>query len=188
MQMKSEALVPSYISQKGNSLVLNAVALLSGLLLLTLLAKISIPLPFSPVPITGQTFGVALIALLWGAGRASAILALYIAAGASGVPVFAPGTSGLVWGPTMGYLAGMLLASIVVGRLSDRGWAKSFSKAFFSCLVGSLCIFSMGILVLSRFVPSEALLAAGFFPFIVGYLIKNLLAASLVSSLNKGLN
>ena len=155
-----------------------------GAAFLAALAQIAIPLPFTPVPITGQTFGVALMSLLWGRKWGFSSVALYVAVGAAGLPVFAQAASGLKL-MTSGYLVGMCLSSVVIGTLADMGWAKSFGKAFAACVLGSLCVFSCGLFVLSNFVPKGLLLAQGLLPFIPGDIIKSSLAAFIVSRLRK---
>lgn len=182
--MRSQAFIPQVLATRGNTLLQNAFAFVSGTALLILLAQLSFRLPFTPVPITGQTFGVALIALLWGASRSSAIFTSYLLVGAAGFPVFSLGRP-LMWGPTVGYLAGMLLASLIVGRLADRGWTRGFGRALLAAYCGSFCVFGLGLLGLSFFIPAKALLAAGLLPFLAGDLIKNSLAALIASKLRK---
>lgn len=177
--MKSQALVPIALSHTGNKILSEALSLICGVVLLSLLAQITIPLPWTPVPITGQTFGVALVALSWGRKRALSIFIAYLAVGAIGLPVFALGKSGLAIGPTFGYLVGMMIASFVVGTLADLGFTKSFWRSLLAAYLGSLCIFTCGLIGLSLFVPSEALLMAGLIPFLPGDIIKNSLAAFL---------
>ncbi len=184
-QVQSQAVVPFLINGHQRSLWLNVTAVIGGSLLLALLAQVSFILPFTPVPITGQTFGVAVLALCWGRKRALASFALYLSEGAMGLPFFALGKSGLLLGPTFGYLIGMLLASGVVGHLADKGYARTIKSAFACCLVGSFIIFSCGLLGLSFFVPAKALLVTGFLPFIPGDLIKSFAAASLASTVSK---
>ena len=115
--------------------------LVLGVFALTALAQIKFYLPLSPVPVTGQTFGVALLSLILGRKLAVGSVASYIALGFSGAPIFAGFQVGLL-GPTVGYLAGMLVASFVVGGLSDRGFNKSFSKALTATYAGSACVFT----------------------------------------------
>lgn len=158
-----------------------------GIATLVLLARISITLPFTPVPITGQTFGVASIALLWGRNRGAAIVLSYLIFGAIGLPFFAAGASGFLLGPTSGYLIGMLLSSLLVGSLADRGWSQSFQKAWLAATLGSVLVFFCGLMVLSRFVPKEALLISGFYPFIIGDGLKNILAAIMASNITQKL-
>lgn len=160
----------------------NATSLILGLAVLALCAHIAIPLSFTPVPITGQTFGVALIALLWGRNRGVSIVATYLALGFVGAPVLA--TAGKL-GATSGYLGGMLLASIVMGSLADAGWTKSWKRTWLAAFFGSLITFTCGLLVLSAFVPDGTLFAAGFWPFIPGDIVKTLTVATLVTGVAK---
>lgn len=160
------------------------IALLSaGVVLLSALAQISIPLPWTPVPITGQTFGVAVLSLGLGRRLGFASVVTYVFLGGLGAPIFANGKFGLSLGPTLGYLVGMMLASLVMGSLSDRAWNRSFWKCYLACILGSVCTFGLGLFGLSFFVPKASLLSAGLWPFLPGDLIKSLLASGLVSSL-----
>ncbi|MES2801016.1 MAG: biotin transporter BioY [Bdellovibrionota bacterium] len=162
------------VSQSNVAIVSCAVVVLS------LLAQVSIPIPFTPVPITGQTFAVSFIALMLGRKRGVAAVLAYLCIGAAGLPVFASGKSG-IGGATTGYLIGMLLGAWLMGTLSDRGWTKSFRKTLLATYAGSFCVFSCGLLVLSLFIPLEGLLVAGLYPFLLGDLLKNILAAMLVT-------
>ena len=101
--MKSHAFVAEKLEKRGNSLVENLAVVTGGVILLALLAQVAIPLPFTPVPITGQTFAVAFISLVWGAKRGGAVVFAYLLVGAAGLPVFANAQSGLAVGPTMGF-------------------------------------------------------------------------------------
>ncbi len=166
----------------------NILICLGGVVFLSLLAQIAIPLPFTPVPITGQTFGVTLLALTLGRNRSISTLVTYLLAGAAGLPVFAQAQSGLVLGPTMGYLIGMLLASVVMGTLADRGWTSSLKKSFAAAFMGSALVFSCGLAVLAFYVPANMLLMAGLVPFLPGLIIKDSLAALIAHRLNKKLN
>lgn len=177
---KSQALVSRYVAAHGNSTLTNVAVVGCAVVVLSLLAQVSIPLPFTPVPITGQTFAVSFIALMLGRTRGVAAVLTYLFVGAVGLPVFAAGKSGL-GGPTTGYLIGMLIGAWLMGTLSDRGGTKSFRKALLASYVGSVCVFSCGLLVLSLFIPREGLLVAGFYPFIFGDFLKNILASMLVT-------
>lgn len=178
---EAKAFVPNFLSARGNSAIENIIAVLMGVAMIALLAQIAIPLPFTPVPITGQTFGVTLLALLYGRNRGLITVLLYLAAGAIGLPVFAKLKAGLLWGPTIGYLIGMPIAALVVGHLSDRGYSRKFLTAWASAAAGSVCIFTCGLLVLSQFVPSGQVFQLGFLPFLPGDLIKGSLAAWVAS-------
>lgn len=181
---KSQALVSRFVVSRGNQLTDNLAAVTCGVVVLSLLAQVSIPLPWTPVPITGQTFGVALIALMWGFKRGFASVLSYLLLGASGLPIFAAGKAG-IGGPTTGYLFGMLAGALVMGTFSDRGYTKSFRKALFASYLGSVCVFFFGLVGLSFFIPREALLTAGLYPFLFGDLLKNTLAALLVTQSEK---
>lgn len=181
--MTSQALVPQLVSQfndsttRTRSLVTEIASLAMGVVLISLLAQIAIPLPWTPVPITGQTLGVGLVALSWGARRGVAIMLVYLLIGSLGAPVFTMGKSGFLLGPTMGYLLGMLLASAATGYLADRGYTRGFWTSLLAAYAGSVCTLGLGVAVLSFYVPTEQLLMAGLIPFLPGDLIKNTLAA-----------
>ncbi len=156
-------------------------------LLLVACAYISINLPFSPVPITGQTFGVLLIAMALGRVRGAAVVAAYLLEGAAGLPVFAGGKAGAAWllGPTGGYLIGFLAAAFVAGYLADRGWDKSYVRSVASMTIGTGIIFVCGLAWLTRFVPDSAILTTGLVPFLPGAAIKIGLAAVILPSVWK---
>lgn len=184
---KSLATIPQWIlrPESASRTQKEVAAFAGGVLSLALLAQIQFPLPWTPVPITGQTFGVALISLLFGRHRAFSIVASYLILGGIGLPFFATAANfGLNLSPTLGYLIGMGFSSLIVGELSDRGWSQNFYSAFFAAQIGSLAVFTCGLTVLSMFVPGAALLTAGLWPFIPGDIIKNLIAARLATRLN----
>jgi biotin transport system substrate-specific component len=180
---QSRAFIPQSITKFPNKAISLAGSIIIGVTMMSLLAQLKIALPWTPVPITGQTFGVSLLALLWGSRLSLITFATYLGLGFLGAPIFASGISGLLIGPTFGYLIGMLFASWAVGKLSDIGWSRNFLKAIGACYVGSFITFTCGVIGLSFFVPSEKLLIAGVIPFLPGDLIKNLLAAITVSKL-----
>lgn len=157
------------------------VTVLLGVVALSALAQINIRLPFTPVPITGQTFGVTLIALLYGRKLGTATVASYLGLGALGLPIFANAAAGFAMGPTIGYLFGMLVSSAVIGTLADHGATRSAFRAFAAGIAGSLFTFAFGVGVLSFFIPREALLTAGVLPFIAGDVIKCALAAMIAT-------
>lgn len=157
-----------------------ALLVLGGTLLLALSAQVAVPLPFSPVPVTGQTFAVLLVGAALGARLGAATVLLYLAEGAAGLPVFAPGpTVGIarLAGPTGGYLAGFVLAAFVVGLLAERGWDRRIPTAIAAMLAGEAVIYAVALPLLARFVPAERLLDAGLWPFVAGDLYKLALAA-----------
>lgn len=181
----SRAFIPTIITVFPNKVLTTAASIILGVGMLSLLAQLKIVLPWTPVPITGQTFGVALLALLWGSRLSFATFASYLGLGFLGAPIFAGGLSGVLIGPTFGYLVGMLIASWVVGKLSDRGWGKDFKTALFACYLGSAIIFSCGVSGLAFFIPVNKLFVAGVLPFLLGDLVKNTIAAFTISRLEK---
>ncbi|MCJ8275299.1 MAG: biotin transporter BioY [Bdellovibrionales bacterium] len=178
--MQSQALVNRVLVDLGSTKLNSFLSYVGGVIALALLAQVAIPLPWTPVPITGQTFGVTLIALLFGQKRAFSIVSTYIVLGTFSVPVFA-----LAGASSYGYLFGMLLASAVVGHFADKGWTRSFIKSYFAGLIGSCLVFSCGLFWLSYFVPTETLLTAGLIPFLPGDLIKTVSAAFIASRLSR---
>ena len=137
-------------------------------------AQLSIVLPFSPVPITGQTIIVLLIGVLLGKKRAAAAVGLYLAQGAAGLPVFAGGKSGfaVLFGPTGGYLFGFLAAAYVVGCLTELRYDRSILYTAISLLIGNTIIYAFGLIWLVRFVGESQVLSIGLYPFILGDIIK----------------
>jgi biotin transport system substrate-specific component len=181
----SQTFISSLISQSASHGILKKLgAFVFGYALLVGTAQISIVLPFTPVPITGQTFGVTLLALLWGRKLGLGIVATYLVSGFLGAPVFATALSG-IWGPTLGYLLGMFLSAALVGELADRGWSRSFPRALIAGFLGSLCVYTLGLTVLIFFAPLSSVFALGMLPFIPGDIIKTTLAAGIASQMNR---
>ncbi|HAH07940.1 MAG TPA: biotin transporter BioY [Elusimicrobia bacterium] len=164
-----QAGVPARIAQ---ALAMSVVA--------ALCAQIEVPLPFTPVPLTGQTAAVLFAGALLGSRWGAASMALYLLEGSAGLPVFAGGGAGFLHlaGPTGGYLLSFPLAAWATGRLAERGWGRSFWSAALMMLLGSVILFSVGLLGLARFVPADRLLALGLWPFVPGDLVKIGLSAS----------
>lgn len=179
------AVIPQLVLKSRSQIQVKAMAVVGGALALALLAQISIPLPWTPVRITGQTFGVALMALLWGRRLGVATFATYVLFGALGAPVFSSGNSLFQLGATAGYLVGMGFSAWFVGTLADRGWTRSFPRAFLAASAGSCLVFSFGLMGLAFFVPLEGLLWAGLVPFLPGDILKNLMAAGIASQLSR---
>ena len=158
----------------------DALLVVGASLVTALAAQIAVPLPWTPVPITGQTFAVVLSGAVLGARRGSLAQLVYLAEGAAGLPVFAGGAAGLVklLGPTGGYLLAFPIAAGLVGALCERGWDRRYLTMLLAMLLGSAVIFALGLVMLARFVPGAALLAQGLLPFVPGDLIKSALAAA----------
>lgn len=156
-----------------------ALLIVSGSIFIALMAQVSIPLPFTPVPITGQTFAVLLVGALLGPWRGALTVGLYLVEGGLGLPVFAGGSGGLarILGPTGGYLLGFVAAAWVVGYLCRRGWDRRIPTAAIAMLAGNIVIYLFGLPWLARFVGPDPVLTYGLYPFIPGDLIKIFLAA-----------
>jgi len=159
----------------------NTLLVVAASLVTAAAAQVEIRLPWTPVPITGQTFAVLLSGAVLGARRAFVAQVLYLAEGASGLPFFSGGAAGVakLMGPTGGYLAGFPFAAALTGFLAERAWDRKPLTMFLTMLAGSGLIFGLGLAQLSRFVPASSLLASGLLPFIPGDLVKAALAAAL---------
>ncbi|HEV7641439.1 MAG TPA: biotin transporter BioY [Gaiellaceae bacterium] len=162
----------------------DVVLALGGAALIALAAQISISLPFTPVPITGQTFAVATTAAALGLRTGAAASILYVAAGLVGLPVYADASSGwhAVSGATGGYLIGFIVCALLVGWCGDRGWTSSFSSTVGAILLGETVIYVCGLLWLrhSLHTPLDKTLEYGLYPFVVGDLIKVYAAAAVL--------
>ena len=156
-----------------------------------LLAQVRVPLPWSPVPITGQTFAVLLAGVLLGKYWGGISLGMYAGLGAAGLPWFSGGGSGLGYlaGPTGGYLTGFILAALFVGHLTDtylrsRSFVSMLAIMLFANFV---LVYGMGLLQLGLWVnlvkgqPTSfaTLLGMGAVPFIAGDITKAVLAAAI---------
>lgn len=153
-----------------------------GSVLIALCAQVEVPLPFTPVPISGSTLGVLYAGALLGPSRGAAAVLLYLAEGSLGLPFFSGGAAGLahVFGPTGGYLAGFLPAAYVTGLLARRGWDRKPWTALAMMLAGSAVLFAFGLAGLARFLPADQLLAKGLLPFLPGDLLKSSISAGLL--------
>jgi biotin transport system substrate-specific component len=151
-----------------------------GALFVAILAQVKAPLPFTPVPLTGQTFAVLLVAAALGSKRGAASMAFYIVLGAFGLPVFAGGAAGLAYlgGATLGYLVGFVIAAYVIGLLAERGLERSIRTSILPFLVGTVIIYTCGIAWLTVILGSFGkAVAGGLLPFMVGDIIKLIAAA-----------
>lgn len=159
------------------------VALVVGFSLLTALsAQVVIPLPFTPVPITGQTFAVLLTGALLGSRLGALAMIAYLIEGAAGLPFFRGGNGGAAYlflTPTAGYLFSYPLAAFLTGWLAERGWDKKLWTAAAAMAFGSLVILAAGWSWLALALHDGALaFRQGVAPFIIGDAIKIALAAS----------
>lgn len=160
-----------------------ALALIVGFSLLTALcAQIRIPLGFTPVPITGQTFAVLLSGAVLGSRMGAASQLLYVVMGAAGLPFYAGGNGGweAATGATMGYLIGFIAAAYAVGYLAEQRQDRRFATSVGAFLTGNLVIYALGVPWL-MYTQSWSLIdgvGKGLAPFIIGDTIKILLAAA----------
>lgn len=157
--------------------------ILGGSLFVALCAKITIYLPFSPVPITGQTLAVLMVGALLGSRRGAACLLTYLAEGVAGLPIFAVGeTSGLarLMGPTGGYLVGFVVAAYLTGLLAERGWDRRVGTTILAMLIGNSTLYVFGLRWLAVFVGIQRALPLGLYPFVPGDLLKLAIAAMLL--------
>lgn len=145
-------------------------------LLTGLLAQIEIPLPFTPVPLTGQTFAVLLSGAVLGLRRGFASQALYLAAGAAGMPVFAGGASTIfhLLGPTGGFLWSFPFAAALIGWLVELGASRRGWKLALALIAADVLVLLSGALWLSGFFgfPFRQAVLLGFYPFLIGDVLK----------------
>ncbi|MFJ4618123.1 biotin transporter BioY [Streptomyces sp. NPDC088812] len=163
------------------SRVRDVALVLGGAALTGLAAQIAVPVPGSPVPVTGQTFAALLVGTTLGARRGLLSLALYAVAGVVGVPWFADGASG-AGAVSFGYVLGMILASTVVGALARRGADRSMWRMAGTMLVGEAIIYAVGVpyLAYAADLSASAAIAAGLTPFLIGDALKAALAMGLL--------
>ena len=181
---------------KASALTMDVMLVVTASLFVAGMAQLFIKLPITPVPITGQTLAVLLVGGALGAKRAGASLALYLGWIAIGLPFAAEGNSGLemlkVSTASGGYLWGFVIAGVLVGWLADRGWDRDLGRAIAAMFLGMVVIYVMGVAWLSAAIDapvaatSEGLRAAigcgsglecGFTPFVIGDLLKLMIAA-----------
>jgi len=164
---------------------------ISASLFVTLCAKITLPLPFTPVPLTLQNFAVILVGLLLGSRRGFAALALYLAEGASGLPVFNPlGPGGIaqILGPTGGFLMAYPFVAFVAGWIYERT-SRRFAWAALACLVAEFFLFAGGLGWLYALTHSvSAAIKLGLYWFVFAEVIKITMAAEIANRWNRRLS
>ena len=152
-----------------------------GAAVVGLLAQIDWQVPGWPVPFTGQTLGVLLVAAAAGSARGALAMALYGGAGIAGLPWLAGGAHG--WPQfTFGYLVGFIAAAALVGALAERGWTSSGVRTIGTMLLGTVVIYAFGVpwLAWAMHAPAGKAIAAGMTPFLVTDVLKVLAAAALL--------
>ena len=157
-----------------------ALFVVGGIAFIAAMAQVSVPVPGSPVPVTGQTLAVLLVGTTYGARLGLTTFAAYLFAGIAGAPIFAPSATSAnhgidrVMSATGGYLVGMLVASLLLGYLADRKADQKFLTSYPALLLGEVVIFGFGLTWLhnSLDLSWSATIAAGFTPFIIGEILK----------------
>ncbi len=179
----AEVAVPLTWRRTGwTRLLLDAVLIVTGTALMALSARLTVYLPFTPVPVTAQTLAVLLLGATLGARRGALAMVLYLAEGAAGMPVFSAGGCCAAWltGPTAGYLWSYPLAAFLVGSMAERGWDRRPLRAGLAMLAGNALIYVVGLPWLAMFVGRGRILEAGLLPFIPGDVVKIVIAAALL--------
>jgi biotin transport system substrate-specific component len=151
-------------------------------LLIGLAAQVAVPLPFTPVPLTVQTLAVLATGALLGRTRGLLAVALYVAEGCAGLPVFSGGRAGIahLLGPTGGYLAGFLAAAWLAGMFAESGWDRRWITAFAALVIADAAVFVPGVLWLGAFTGYSRVLILGALPFAAADLVKAALCAALL--------
>lgn len=177
-------------SDRPQRWLLESALVVVGILAIAASAQVRMPLPFSPVPLTGQTLAVLLVGATYGSGRGALTTALYLLLGIGGAPIFAGGTAGAVHllGPTGGYLVGFLAATVLMGWLSERGWDRQFKSAWPLFLLGHTVVFMFGVCWLAMQTNWITALKLGYLPFIPGEILKTLTAGNLLPLAHRFLN
>lgn len=174
---------------RSQSISRNVALIVGGALLMDILGRFSVPLPFSPVPLTLANFGVLLIALSIGSRRAAAAMLLYLAQGAAGFPVFSPaGPGGIAQliGPTGGYLMSYPVAAFLAGWIAEHG-RRTIARMSAAAVAGEVLLFIGGIawLMTIAHVPFRQAANWGFYPFAFFEIIKIMAAVALSVRLHR---
>jgi len=163
-------------------------SIILGSFFIAILAQISIPIPFSPVPITGQTIGVVIVGVMLGPLSGAAAVIAYIFEGAFGLPVFANFSSGIhiLFGPTAGYIWSFIIGAFLIGHLDRLGFTSNFALSFLSCLMTTTLILVFGAIYLA-IIQNDLITALkmGFYPFLIGDFVKSFLSALIILGLKR---
>ncbi|MER6499306.1 biotin transporter BioY [Streptomyces sp. NPDC001455] len=175
--VRTGAVLADLLPAARNRYAVDTALVLGGAALTGIAAQIAVPIPGSPVPVTGQTFAALLVGTALGARRGFLSLAVYTLVGMAGMPWFAEARSGMGF-PSFGYVLGMLLAAVVVGALARRGGDRSVLRTAGTMALGSAVIYAVGVpyLALSTGMSASAAIAAGLVPFLLGDVLKAALA------------
>jgi biotin transport system substrate-specific component len=174
-------LVPIRVGERMGSRLRHIALIAIGAALIFASSRVSIPVPGSPVPITGQTFGVLLVGGALGFRRGLASVALYVLIGLIGLPFFAEGKGGVqvLQGVRGGYIVGFIVAGALVGRLAELGWDRRILGALGAMAIGNVVIYLFGVpwLMFVAHLDVPTGIAQGLTPFLIGDAIKLILAA-----------
>ena len=178
----ADFLLPIRLGERMGSRLRNVAIIAVGALLIFATSRIVIPIPGTPIPITGQTFGVLLVGGALGFRRGALSIALYILIGLIGLPFFAEGKGGtaVILGARGGYLVGFLVAGALVGRLAEMGWDRRILGALGAMAIGNVLIYVIAVpwlMIVAKLDPATAI-AQGLTPFILGDALKLILAAA----------
>ncbi len=174
-------------AEKTHARIYDATLVVGGSLVIAGSAQIAVGLP---VPVTGQTFAVLMMAALLGSRRGVLCVLAYLAEGLMGLPVFSQGRAGpaVFFGPTGGFLVGFLPAAYLVGSLAERGWDRRAITTMLAMVLGSVAMYACGLAWLSCLDNllgrplGGGVLAVGLYPFLVGDVLKIILATFLLPS------
>ena len=168
-------------AEGARSLVRQVVLVVGGAAFVGLSAQVAVPLPFTPVPLTLQTFAVLLAGAALGPMRGVLSMSLYAVAGIAGVPWFAEGSSGFAM-PSFGYILGFIIAAGIVGRLAESGATRTVWRTAGLMVIGNLVIYAVGVTWLKFAIDSTWVMALelGVVPFLIGDVVKIALAAGLL--------
>jgi biotin transport system substrate-specific component len=170
--------------------VRDAVLVASGVLLTALLAQVAVPVPGTPVPITGQTLAVVLTAAALGPLRGVSVQVLYMAAALLGLPFYSDASGGfdVVFGATGGYVIGFIPAAYLIGLAARHGADRKLWKSLPLFVAGQAVVFAVGVpwLALSLGLTATQALEGGFYPYILGGVVKAAVASAILGSSARG--
>jgi biotin transport system substrate-specific component len=160
---------------------------IGGVLFMGAMAQISLPIPGSPVPVTGQTLAVLLLGSAYGASLGFTTFATYLAIGSAGLPFFAHGAHGfhVISGATGGYLVGMLLSSAITGALAGRRWDQKIATVIPTMILGNIATFTLGLIWLHHVTAQSWswTFSKGLTPFLFGEVLKIAIASTALPTL-----
>lgn len=167
----------------ARGVVMDIVLVAAGAALTAIAAQVQVPL--WPVPITGQTLAVLLVGSSLGALRGTLSMLLYAVLGMVGLPVFSDATSGMgvILGPTGGYIVGFVFAAAFTGWIAQRSWDRRVLRSLLAFVGGTVVTFAVGLpwLAISLGLDLQQTLQGGLYPFIIGGIVKSVIAAGVVT-------